>query len=85
MAPVLNFEEATAHPVNLARRRFTTVGDVPQATPAPRFSRSVPGDPTIPSAPGEEGRTILADLGYTGAQIAEFSESGALKSPAASD
>ncbi|WP_027729641.1 CaiB/BaiF CoA-transferase family protein [Variovorax paradoxus] len=39
-APVLDWNEAPAHPHNRARGTFVTVGDVVQPAPAPRFSRT---------------------------------------------
>ena len=40
VAPVLSMAEAMAHPVNSARDVFVTHGNVVQAAPAPRFSRT---------------------------------------------
>lgn len=39
-APVLDWDEAPAHPHNRARGTFVTLGDVVQPAPAPRFSRT---------------------------------------------
>ncbi|WP_179404725.1 CaiB/BaiF CoA transferase family protein [Burkholderia guangdongensis] len=41
-APVLDLDEASAHPHNVARRAFVELGGVTQPAPAPRFSRTVP-------------------------------------------
>jgi alpha-methylacyl-CoA racemase len=41
-APVLDLEEAPAHPHNQARQSFVEVGGVTQPAPAPRFSRTAP-------------------------------------------
>ena len=49
-APVLDWDEAPAHPHNRARATFVTAHDVVQPAPAPRFSRSVAPPPTAPSA-----------------------------------
>ncbi len=43
-APVLDWEEAPAHPHNLARRAFVDVDGVTQPSPAPRFSRTPPAE-----------------------------------------
>jgi alpha-methylacyl-CoA racemase len=61
-APVLNFEEAAAHPHNAARKTFIDPGGVLQAAPAPRFSST---DLTIQSPPpycGEHTEEILDRL-----------------------
>lgn len=39
-APVLDWDEAVAHPHNVARGTFTREGGLVQPSPAPRFSRS---------------------------------------------
>jgi alpha-methylacyl-CoA racemase len=63
VAPVLDFAEAARHPVNRARGVFTAPGDVMQAAPAPRFSRSTPRATGQPTAPGADRAAILSDLG----------------------
>jgi alpha-methylacyl-CoA racemase len=45
-APVLDWDEAPAHPHNQARGTFVTLQDVVQPAPAPRFSRTPAGQPT---------------------------------------
>lgn len=46
VAPVLDWDEAPAHPHNVARGTFVDVAGVLQPAPAPRFSRSEPVPPT---------------------------------------
>ncbi|WP_339548605.1 CoA transferase, partial [Pseudomonas sp. RA_35y_Pfl2_P32] len=46
IAPVLGFDEAIAHPHNVARATFVTAGGVTQPAPAPRYSVSA----TVPRA-----------------------------------
>ena len=65
VAPVLSFAEVPAHPHIAARGTIVTVGGVPQAAPAPRFSRTVPGTPTPPPQPGADTAAVLADWGIT--------------------
>ena len=69
VSPVLDMDEAPAHPHNLARGTFVAVDGRMQAAPAPRFSRSgsVP-----PAPPGRacDGPAALADWGLDAAQIA---------------
>lgn len=65
VAPVLSFAEVPAHPHIAARGTIITVGGVPQAAPAPRFSRTVPDIPTPPPQPGADTAAVLADWGIT--------------------
>jgi alpha-methylacyl-CoA racemase len=48
-APVLDFTEALDHPHLVARRTFIDIDGVRQPAPAPRFSRTPPGNPEGPS------------------------------------
>jgi alpha-methylacyl-CoA racemase len=61
VAPVLSFAEVPAHPHIAARGSIITVGGVPQAAPAPRFSRTVPNTPTPPPRLGADTAEVLAD------------------------
>ncbi len=70
VAPVLDMDEAPAHPHNRARGTFVAVDGVVQPAPAPRFSRTAPGTPTAPVAAGAHTASVLAELGYTAEEIA---------------
>ncbi len=48
VAPVLDWEEAPAHPHLAARQTFVTIDGVTQPAPAPRFSRTPAATPTPP-------------------------------------
>ena len=61
VAPVLSFAEVPGHPHIAARGTIVTVGGVPQAAPAPRFSRTAPDLPTPPPQPGADTAAILTD------------------------
>ncbi|MEU6008363.1 CaiB/BaiF CoA-transferase family protein [Streptomyces sp. NPDC047453] len=65
VTPVLSFAEATTHPHLAARATHITPGGVPQAAPAPRFSRSTAIPPTTPPAPGADTAEVLHDWGIT--------------------
>ena len=67
-APVLGFDEAAAHPHNLARGAFVEAGGVTQPAPAPRYSVSG----TVAPRMGHEsdGEAILAEAGFDEAEIA---------------
>ncbi len=65
-APVLELREAMQHPHNQARETFVTVEGIPQAAPAPRFSRT---RSVISSAAGPaeaDLRTVLEQWGASG-------------------
>ncbi len=69
-APVLGLSEAPQHPHNAARGTFITVDGLTQNAPAPRFSRSVPGQPAAPRRPGVDTRRVLTEAGYDAAALA---------------
>jgi alpha-methylacyl-CoA racemase len=77
VAPVLTLAEALDHPHNVARGSYTTVGDAVLAGPAPRFSRTQgeAGDETRIGAATAE---LLAEAGYTEADVTELRESGTI-------
>ncbi len=64
--PVLDMQEAMAHPHNLARETFIDVEGVRQPAPAPRFSRTVP---EVRARGRESTRTILAGFGFSEADL----------------
>jgi alpha-methylacyl-CoA racemase len=68
-APVLGFDEAGAHPHNVARRSHVKVGDVLQPAPAPRFSRTPSEIRNVPPERGTAGAAALADWGFAPAEI----------------
>jgi alpha-methylacyl-CoA racemase len=65
VAPVLSFAEVPAHPHISARDTIITLGGVPQAAPAPRFSRTRPDRPAPPPQPGADTAEVFADWGIT--------------------
>lgn len=61
-APVLDFDEAPKHPHMRARSTFVQIDGVVQPAPAPRFSRTVPAQPTAPrTAAREDVAAVLAE------------------------
>jgi alpha-methylacyl-CoA racemase len=64
-------DEAPAHPHNVARGTFATVGGVVQPMPAPRYGDSVE-QPRRLRREGEDGAAILAELGYSTIEIEEL-------------
>ncbi|WP_372088454.1 CaiB/BaiF CoA-transferase family protein (plasmid) [Tistrella mobilis] len=76
-APVLSMFEAPEHPHNRERGTFIEIDGVLQPGPAPRFSRTEPGRPTPPPAPGTHTDEGLADWGFSADEIAALKASGA--------
>ncbi|HEY6421789.1 MAG TPA: CaiB/BaiF CoA-transferase family protein [Pseudonocardiaceae bacterium] len=61
VAPVLSFAEVPMHPHIATRGTIVELDGVPQAAPAPRFSRSSPAPPAPPRQPGADTAAVLAD------------------------
>ncbi|HEY2303466.1 MAG TPA: CaiB/BaiF CoA-transferase family protein [Acidimicrobiales bacterium] len=78
-APVLSVDEAPRHPHNAHRGTFTEVGGVMQPAPAPRFSRSPPGPVAAAPHPGQHTDDILADWGFSAADVVKLREAGAVR------
>ncbi|MFT5481582.1 MAG: alpha-methylacyl-CoA racemase [Halieaceae bacterium] len=77
-APVLDMNEAPAHPHNVARDAFVERDGVVQTAPAPRFSRT-PGEiGATPVGVGCHSRAILAEAGVSPEAIAALFENGAV-------
>ena len=69
VAPVLKFSEVPSHP-HMSHRGTVFEGcGVIQAAPAPRFSRSEPETDRTSGAVGGDTETLLAELGYSAAEI----------------
>jgi len=79
VSPVLNWDEAIAHPHNVERGVFTDIDGVDQPLPAPRFSRTVPEIPEPPTAADENTNEILSDWGLPQSEIEALHECGAVK------
>jgi alpha-methylacyl-CoA racemase len=77
-APVLTLEEARRHPHNVARQNFVSIDGVPQNAPAPRFSRTAAGPVEAPHRAGADTAAVLAEIGYSAADITRLRASGAL-------
>ena len=61
VTPVLAFGEAQTEPHLTERHTLYRDGDVLQASPAPRFSRSAPSTPNPPREPGADTEAVLRD------------------------
>lgn len=73
-APVLDWDDAPAHPHNQARGTFVTVDGVVQPAPAPRFSRTVPV--VSPANAAQEGEALLRRWGVPHETLAKLCKSG---------
>ncbi len=77
-APVLDLAEAPAHPHNASRGTLEQRDGIVQPAPAPRFSRTPAALRRPPPQPGEHGREILAEHGFSPAEIQALQDAGAL-------
>jgi len=77
-APVLTLNEAPQHPHNRARGTFTTLDEMVQPAPAPRFSRSRPEVRWGAPRRGEHTDEVLRGAGYSDAQIDALRTAGVL-------
>jgi alpha-methylacyl-CoA racemase len=71
VAPVLTLDEAPQHPHAVARGSYGRVADAVLAEPAPRFS-ATPGELTALTEIGAETDAVLAEIGYSDAEVAEL-------------
>lgn len=69
VTPILDWDEAAAHPHAQARGAFVTVDGVTQPAPAPRFSATPSEVAQGPAAPGADGPAILTDWGLDPARL----------------
>lgn len=82
VTPVLDLDEAAAHPHAQARAAYAPLkgsGHL-QAAVAPRFSRSSTPVPSPPPVPGAQTREVLAELGYAEGQFADLLAAGVVSS-----
>ncbi|MGI9350132.1 MAG: CaiB/BaiF CoA transferase family protein [Rhizobiaceae bacterium] len=78
VAPVLDFDEATNHPHNIARNTFFEIDGVSQTSVAPRFGRTTPETPQFAGLTGEDGFSILSEAGFDRDRIEDLASSGVL-------
>jgi alpha-methylacyl-CoA racemase len=68
-APVLRMSEAMRDPHNVARASFVTIAGVEQPGPAPRFLGTPTSVQHPPARAGEHTKEVLAEWGFTNAEI----------------
>lgn len=76
VSPVLEWDEAAAHPHSVARNAFVSVEGVTQPAPAPRFNRTPAPLPQAAAAPGSHSGAILSEWGVAPDRIAAAVDSG---------
>lgn len=79
VAPVLTLAEAPDHPHNRTRQTFIDLDGVVQPGPAPRYSGTTTDAPRPPRAEGEDGSSILSELGYDAGDVQRLREEGVLR------
>ncbi|MFC9735079.1 CaiB/BaiF CoA transferase family protein [Streptomyces roseolus] len=77
-APVLSMAEAPHHPHLRERGTFVEVAGVVQPAPAPRFSRTPGAIQCPPSHPGQDTDAVLADWGFSAADLTALRSAGAI-------
>ena len=78
VAPVLDWEEAPRYAHNKARGNYVEINEVIQSGLAPRFGRSVPGDPAAPVEAGGNCDEILMQAGLSLDDISRLRHTGAI-------
>lgn len=78
VAPVLTVAEAADWPQNAARHLFSDRDGAWHPHTAPRFGRSSVACPQPPRAAGADTDTVLAEIGYDAASIAQMRANGAI-------
>jgi alpha-methylacyl-CoA racemase len=78
VAPVLDWDEAAAHPHLAARGTYRSVDGALQAAPAPRFDRTPSTLDRPPAYPGEHTDAVLTELGRDADEIAALRASAAV-------
>ena len=77
-SPVLNLDEAPAHPHNQARGNFVEIAGVTQPAPAPRFQRTPGKVSREPPLPGEHSWEVLRDWGIETTRIESLRDVGVI-------
>ena len=76
--PVLDLDEAAAHPHMAARGVFVTRDGVTQPAPAPRFGATPSAIAGPPPVRGADGTAVLTDWGFAAGEIATLRAAGIL-------
>lgn len=71
-APVLSLAEAPTHPHNIARGTYSTVNNIMQPSPAPKFSQTTVQQCNAVNPIAADTKSILAELNYSNEEIKQF-------------
>lgn len=77
-APVLDMDECVNHRHNVARQTYIEFDGVVNPAPAPRFSLTASALRTTPPAAGQNTESVLADAGFSGAEISALRVAGTI-------
>ncbi len=77
-APILDLDEAPAHPHNKARETFVDLDGVTQPNAAPRFSRTPGAIQGPPPNAGQHSEEALADWGFSAETIRSLRDAEAI-------
>jgi alpha-methylacyl-CoA racemase len=77
-APVLDMDECVNHPHHLARKTYVELDGVTHPSPAPRFSATPSAIRTGPPVPGEDTKGVLAEWGFSSAEIESLQRNGVI-------
>jgi alpha-methylacyl-CoA racemase len=77
-APILDLDEAPAHPHNKARETFVDLDGVTQPNAAPRFSRTPGAIQGPPPNAGQHSEEALADWGFSAETIERLRDAEAI-------
>lgn len=78
-APVLSIFEAPEHAHAKARNSFLNIDGVMQPAPAPRFDRTEPQVQHAARAPGADTQSVLADFGFSAAEVETLMAAGTVQ------
>lgn len=78
-APVLDMDECVHHPHNVARKTHIQFEGVMNPAPAPRFSVTPSALRAAPPAPGQDTDSVLADAGFSIAEVASLRAARSIK------
>jgi alpha-methylacyl-CoA racemase len=78
VSPVLTPEEAACHPHATARDSFRHTYGALHPSPVPRFSRCATKPAEPPPVPGEHSERVLQSFGFSGDEISQLRECGAM-------
>lgn len=71
-APVLSLAEAPTHPHNIARGTYSTVNNIVQPSPAPKFSQTTVQHCNTVNPVAADTKSILTELNYSNEEVEQL-------------